>query len=214
MGAPSLAPAGKLIVARRFICAARAMPAALALAASTGCATTRQYLALRQVEFHVDRATDVRLAGILLDHVRSFDDLSIQDGARLGSALLSQRLPLVFELHIIGENPATNRETARLMRFEWTLLLNGTETVSGSLDTVYTFPPGGLTDVVLPIRLDVLRFFRVNGRDAFDLARGLAGAGGRPTEITVRATPTIETPIGAITYPGAITIVRRTVGGP
>ena len=189
------------------------MLAALALGAIPGCATTRQYLALRQVEFRVDRATDVRLAGILLDHVRAFDDLSLQDGARLGAALASQRLPLAFELHIIGENPASNNVTARLMRFDWTLLLNGTETISGSLDTVYTFAPGGLTDVALPIRLDVLRFFRVNGRDAFELAKGLAGAGGRPTEITVRATPTIETPIGAITYPGAITIVRRTVGG-
>lgn len=191
-----------------------AIVVAATLAGIAGCATARQYLALRQVEFHVDRASDVRLAGIALDRVRSFDDLSIQDGARLGAALVSQRLPLVFELHIIGENPPTNRVTARLMRMDWTLLLNGTETISGSLDTVYTFPPGGVTDVVVPIRLDVLRFFRLNGRDAFELARGLAGAGGRPTEITLRATPTIETPIGAITYPGAITIARRSIGGP
>ena len=210
MGAPPVAPAGLLIGPRAW----RSVASCAALAAIAGCATARQYLALRQVDFHVDRAADVRLAGIALDHVRSFDDLSIQDGARLGGALLSQRLPLAFDLHIIGENPATNRVTARLMRMEWTLLLNGTETISGSLDTVYTFPPGALTDVVVPIRLDVLRFFRVNGRDAFELAKGLAGAGGRPTEITLRAVPTIETPIGSITYPGAITIARRTVGGP
>jgi hypothetical protein len=194
--------------------AQRGIVAGAALALLAGCATARQYLALQQVDFRVDRASDVRLANIALDHVRSFDDLSIQDGARLGAALIAQRVPLVFDLHIIGENPATNRVTARLMKLEWTLFLNGTETISGSLDTVYTFPPGGATDVVVPIRLDVLRFFRVNGRDAFELARGLAGAGGRPTEIMLRATPTIETPIGAITYPGAITIVRRTVGGP
>ncbi|MFI5279805.1 MAG: hypothetical protein ACHQU1_04875 [Gemmatimonadales bacterium] len=192
----------------------RGMAACAALATITGCATARQYLALQQVQFRVDRAADVRLANVGLDHVRSFDDLSLQDGARLAAALVSQRLPLVFDLHIIGENPATNRVTARLMRMEWTLLLNGTETISGSLDTVYTFAPGAPTDVVVPVRLDVLRFFRVNGRDAFELAKGLAGAGGRPTEIAVRAVPTIETPIGSITYPNAITIVRRTVGGP
>lgn len=210
MGTSSMAPAVRVI--RKP--ARRAIVSCAALFAVAGCATARQYLALQQVEFRVDRAADVRLANVALDHVRSFDDLSLQDGARLGAALVSQRLPLVFDLHIIGENPATNRVTARLMRMEWTLLLNGTETVSGSLDTVYTFVPGTPTDVVVPIRLDVLRFFRVNGRDAFELAKGLAGAGGRPTEIAVRAVPTVETPIGAITYPGAITIVRRTVGGP
>ena len=41
-----------------------------------------------------------------------------------------------------------------------------------------------------------------------------AGLGSRRTEVALRAVPTIDTPLGPIQYPGAITIVRRAVGGP
>jgi len=178
------------------------------------CATARSYLALRQVEFRVDRAGEVRLAGINVERVHSFDDLSLADGGRLAIAVTRGEMPLSFDLHILGENPAANPVAARLMRMEWTLLLNGTETISGAIDTVYTFAPGQTTDMAVPIRLDLVRFFRSNARDAFELAKGLAGASSRPTEIALRAVPTVDTPLGGIRYPGAITIVRRSVGGP
>jgi hypothetical protein len=92
--------------------------------------------------------------------------------------------------------------------------LNGRETISGTLDTAYTFVPGGTTDLRVPISLDLWQFFQSSASDALDLALGLAGLGSRPTEVSVRAVPTIDTPLGAIQYPTPITIVRRTVGGP
>ena len=100
-----------------------------------------------------------------------------------------------------------------MTRLTWTLDLNGRETVSGTLDTTYSFPPGGETDVRVPIELDLARFFQTGASDALNLALGLLGLGSRPTEVALRAVPTIETPLGAIQYPGTITIVRRTVGG-
>jgi len=178
------------------------------------CATVRGLLALRQVEFEVDRVAGVRLAGVSLDRVRSPSDLSVVDGARVAAAVARRQVPLVFDVHLLGRNPPENHATARLVRMQWTLDLNGRETVSGTLDTAYTFPPGGVTDVRIPISLDLWQFFQVSGTDALNLALGLAGLGGRRTEVALRAVPTIDTPLGAIQYPGSITIVRRTVGGP
>jgi hypothetical protein len=192
----------------------RALGVALAAALLAGCATARGILALRQVEFHIDRASGIRLGGVSLDHVSRYSDLSLGDAARIASYAARGQMPFEFDLHVVGENPLENNVTARLVRLQWTLSLNGSETVSGTLDTVYTFPPGQATDVPVPIHLDLARFFRNNARDLFELALGLTGTGGRPTEIALRATPIIDTAIGAITYPGAITIVRRTVGGP
>ncbi len=192
--------------------AAIALAAGLAL--SAGCATARSYLALRQVHFDVDRAVNIRLAGLSLDQVRSVADIGALDGARLAAAFARGVVPLEFDLLVLGENPETNRATARLVRMEWTLLLNGTETITGVIDTAYTFRPGQTTVMRVPVSFDLVRFFRTSGRDAIELALGLSGQASRPTEITLRALPTIDTPLGSIQYPGPITVVRRTVGGP
>ena len=184
---------------------------ALLLAA---CATMRGLRALRQVDFEVDRVTTVRLAGVSLDRIRSASDLNVLDAARVAAAVVRHQVPLSFDLHLLGRNPAENRTTARLVRLRWILDLNGRETISGTLDSVYTFAPGEVTDVRVPVALDLWQFFQGSAGDALELAAGLAGLGARRTEVALRAVPTIDTPLGAIQYPGAITIVRRTVGGP
>jgi hypothetical protein len=199
-------------VARR---AGRRLVAAATLALGlAACATVRGLLALRQVDFEVDRVAAVRLAGVSLDRIRSPSDVSVLDAGRVAAAVVRGQVPLSFDLHVLGRNPAENRTTARLVRMQWVLDLNGRETVSGALDTVYTFEPGGMTDVRIPVQLDLARFFQTSAADALDLALGLAGIGSRRTEVALRAVPTIDTPLGPIRYPNAITIVRRTVGGP
>ena len=197
----------------RQVLRAAACTATLALTLS-GCATVRQVSALWQVDFAIDRVAGVRLAGVNLDRVRGYNDLGHLDAGRLAAAVARGQVPLEFALHLAALNPPANRVTARMLRMRWTLDLNGRETVSGLIDTTYTFPPGEPQDVAIPVRLDLWRFFDTSARDALDLALGLLGLGGRPTEIVVRAVPVIDTPLGAIRYPSAITIVRRTVGGP
>jgi hypothetical protein len=186
--------------------------ASLALVA-TGCAAARQIAALRQVQFAIDRAQQVDLAGIRLDHVRSAGDVSGMDAARVAAAVLRRNVPLAFTIVVRGENPADNAVTARMLRFSWTLLLNDRETVSGSVDTAYTFAPGQPTDMLIPVRLDLYQFFNTNAREALDVALGILDRSSRPTDIALTAVPVIDTPIGPINYPNRITIVRRTVGG-
>jgi hypothetical protein len=194
-------------------CGRRAAAASLALALAA-CATARGILALRRVDFDVDRVSAVRLAGVSLEHIRSPEDVRVLDAARLAAAVARHQVPLDFDVHVLGRNPAANPATARLVRLQWILDLNGRETVSGVVDSAYVFVPGGVTDVRVPVHLDLWRFFQGSAADALDLALGLAGLGTRRTEVVLRAVPTIDTPLGPITYPGSITIVRRTVGGP
>ena len=178
---------------------------------AAACATARQYLALRQVNFAIDTVNAIRLAGVSLANVRRASDLNAIDYGRIAAAALRREMPLEFDLRLAGENPAENNTTARLTRFAWTLLLNSRETVSGSLDTAYTFAPGVKTMVRLPVRLDLARFFQGSAQDAIDLALGLAGYGTKQTDVELRAQPTIDTPLGPIQYPQPIS-VRKTVG--
>lgn len=185
------------------------LPALLLLG---GCATLQQIAALRNVDFALDRVAQVRLADIDLDRVRSYSDLSVTDVARLTLALSREELPLDFNLFVQGENPPENGTEARLVRFAWTLLLEDRETISGVFEDEVVFAPGEPTTFPVRISLDLLEFFEGSARDLGELALNLAGEGGSPKNVALRAVPTIQTALGPIRYPGEITIVSTEVG--
>lgn len=185
------------------------LPALLLLG---GCATLQQIAALRNVDFSLDRVAQVRLADIDLDRVRSYSDLSVTDVARLTLALSREELPLDFNLFVQGENPPENGTEARLVRFAWTLLLEDRETISGVFEDEVVFAPGEPTTFPVRISLDLLEFFEGSARDLGELALNLAGEGGSPKNVALRAVPTIQTALGPIRYPGEITIVSTEVG--
>ncbi len=177
-----------------------------------GCATFQQIAALRDVDFALQRVVQLRLAGVPLDGVRSYADLSVTDLAQLSLALSRQELPLSFNLVVRGENPPDNRTDARLVRFDWTLLLEDRETISGVFTDEVVFRPGEATTFPLRIELDLLEFFDGSARELSELVLNLSGQGGAPTHVALRANPTIQTALGPIRYPGDITIVSTTVG--
>ena len=119
-------------------------------------------------------------------------------------------MPLSFTLNVGASNPAANSVNARLVQLDWTLLLDNTETISGIFNDERVIPPG--SEVVLPIsmELDLVRFFGRNAQDLVELAAAVAGQGTK--EIALRARPTVTTPLGPITYPSEITILRQDVG--
>jgi hypothetical protein len=170
-------------------------------------------LALRNVEFSIDRVSQPRLAGIAIDSVRSYRDLSALQIAQLGLALTRRDLPFSFTVHLSALNPAENSVTARLVQMDWTALLETREVLTGSIDREYQFTPGVAADVPIAISIDLADFFEKNIQDMFELALAVAGAGGAPKQVSLRATPVIQTSLGPIRYPGPITIVSKTVGG-
>lgn len=177
-----------------------------------GCATLQQIVALRDVEFSIDRISDVRLAGIELGGVDSFADLGLADVGQLTAAMSAGDLPMDFTLHLTAENPADNSVDARLVSLAWTLFLQGRETLSGVLAEDTLLPRGRPTDVPLTITIDLIDFFEGSARDLLELALSLTGQGGSPAEVALEATPTVDTALGPIVYPEPITIVRREIG--
>jgi len=185
---------------------------ALLLLGSSSCATLQQIAALRNVDFSVDHISDARLAGIDLGRMRSFQDLGIVDAGRLALAVSQKRLPMEFQLHLMAENPGGNTTDARLIRMDWTLLLQDRETLGGVFDGDVLLRPGEPTDVPITISLNLVDFFEGSGQDLLELALSLAGQGGAPKDVALRATPVIDTPLGPMRYPRPITIVSKEVG--
>lgn len=176
------------------------------------CQTLRDVANLRNVEFAIDRVAGASLAGVDLSRYERAEDVRSTDLVRLTAALASGSLPLDFTLHLRAENPSENQARARLVGMDWTLFLNERETISGIFDGSILLPPGQSQDVPITMRLNLLDFFDRGAQDLLDLALAVSGQGGRPQQIRLQATPTIETPIGPIRYPEPITIVSRAVG--
>ena len=184
----------------------------LFLLAISACATLQQIAALRNVDFSVDHISDVRLAGIDLGRISSFRDLGVVDAGRLALGVSQSRLPLDFQLHLMAENPAGNTTDARLIRMDWTLLLQDRETLSGVFDGDVLLRPGQPTDVPIFISLNLVDFFEGSAQDLLELALSLAGQGEASMEVALRATPVIDTPLGPMRYPRPITILSREIG--
>jgi hypothetical protein len=188
--------------------------AILLTAALCACATLQQIAALRQVAFSLGAVRDGRLAGIPLDRIASYQDLTAVEIGRLALALARNDVPFSFLVDLRAENPADNRATATMVRLAWSLYLDDKETIHGVLDTSYRLPPGQPVIIPLQMTLNLREFFAGPAESLVNLAAGLAGLRADPTRITLRAVPSIDTPLGPIAYPSPITIVSRTVGGP
>lgn len=174
-----------------------------------GCATLEQIAALRQVRFALDGVDRARLAGVPLDGVASPEQLGATGLARIGVAAARGELPFAFVVNVGAENPAENPVSARVVQLDWTLLIEDRETIRGVFEDDRLIPPGARATLPLAMELDLLAFFQRSVPDLVALALAVAGEGQQ--ELALRVRPTVQTPLGPITYPGTLTL-RHTVG--
>lgn len=185
----------------------RLVALALGLALLPSCAALESVLALSQVDFSLDRVYQVELAGVEVDRIRSYGDLSLDDALRIGSAVSQGTVPLSLTLELSGRNPEDNPE-ARMVALDWTLFLRDRETVRGLLEREVRFAPGESTPFPLTLSLDLLEFFEGSARDLVEVALNLATRDDEPAGVRLEVIPTVETRLGPIRYPGPLVLER------
>jgi len=189
-------------------------PIILAMAATlflSSCATMLPMKDLSKVKFSLDRVSAVQLAGIDLMSVHSVDELNMFQIARATMAVSRESLPLDLTLHLKSENPLANQVAARLLRMDWTLILDGRETVSGTMEKNIQLAAGESQDIPLNLSLNMFEFFNEkNAMDMLELALAFASEDGQlPQGVALKIRPTIDTIFGPITYGKDILIESR-----
>lgn len=175
------------------------------------CQVLREVSQLRNVQFRIDRVDDARLAGIELRTLDTYDDLGALQVARLASMVSNGELPLDFTLHLEARNPSKNGVDARLTQMDWTLLLEDTETISGTTERTFTLPAGEPTDVPVEMSLNLIDFFGDNLKQLIELAAAFGGDQ-PPKTLKLEVQPTVQTPLGSMKYPQPILVARQDVG--
>jgi len=166
--------------------------ALLLLGSIVGCATAKEIIALRQVEFRFDRLSNARVAGITLDRIHSYDDVTPVDLARLAIAVASKDVPLDITVHLVA--------------MDWTYLVDDRDLVSGRLTEPFQFVPGQPRDVPIPVTFNLARAFDGDGAALLNTALALAGQRTSEHKVSLRISPTVDTSVGPIRYPTPITI--------
>jgi hypothetical protein len=166
----------------------------------------RQLKAFAKCEFRLASVEQARLSGMLIQGKSALTELSPLDALKLRGALVGGTLPLSFTLNVEAKNP--NDEVAAMNRFAWTLFVDGRELVSGVLDRRVEIAPNGTVGTV-PLAIDVDLRQALSGQTVdtmLNLAFNVAGAGTRPTRLTLKATPTIIIAGIPMEFPDAITV--------
>lgn len=165
-----------------------------------------QVASLAKCEFRLKSVDQLRLAGVNIQQVNQISDLTFMDAAKITAAATGSNLPLNFTLNVETKNP--NSAIAGLNRLDWILLIDNIEMVSGTNEQNIQIPAnGGTSTIPLTIGINLKEALQGKSADAIaNFGMNLAGAGNKPTRITLKAKPSIMVRGMSIPYPGYITV--------
>ena len=172
---------------------------------------------LQRLQFKLNNVTHFKLADVELSNKSSLSDFNpITDGLALLNAYKTKSLPAMFFLNIDVKNPndgngGTKSTAATLKGLDFHLLIDDRQTMTGELGQPFSIPAGGsATTVPVVIYVDLMQFFKDKSyEDLLNLALALGGKQGSAGRLTLDCQPTVDTPLGAITYPSRVKIIDK-----
>ena len=164
---------------------------------------------LFKCEFRLESVKNFQLAGVNIQNKKSLADLSILDAAKITNAYLSKSFPAAFTLNIQVKNP--NSGVAGISNIVWILFIDNAQITQGNVNKrVQVAPNGGISTIPLEISFDMIKVFSGKTKDAIlNLAFNLAGQGTQPSNIMVKAKPSVYIGNQRVDYPGYLNIKKE-----
>ena len=157
-------------------------------------------------KFRIQSVQNLTLAGVNVQQVKKMSDLNLADTQKLLSAVLKQSFPLNMTLQVEAKNP--NTSSAGMNKLDWILLIDNIEMARGALNQRVVIPGNqGIATIPLQLSTDLKKVLTGRSTDAFiNFGLNLAGAGNKPTRITLRLKPTIIVGQVTLNYPDYISV--------
>jgi len=174
----------------------------------TGCEVTKQAQQVSDLagcDFRILSVENVNMDGVMIQNIKSVNDLNFSDVARIMAGLASPVFPLALQLNLEGHNP--NKREAGLNRLEWILFIDDIQMTSGTLEKPFIIPSNGTSVIPVQIGLDLKQV--LSGKSAnviLNFCMNLNGLGNVPTRFKIKLKPTLIVGAKPRTYPGYITV--------
>lgn len=181
----------------------------------------KQIVNLQKCEFKLDNVVGFKVAGIDISKISSIKDISLLDAAKLVQTFNNKKIPVSFTLNVAANNPndgtsGTTKSVVTLQKMDWSLLIDGMETITGVVNQAIDIPSSSDQKTVIPLEmgLDLYEFFGKKGYEPLiNTALAIGGLGGSASKLTLNAKPTVSTPFGPIEYPNMIQIIEKEFRG-
>lgn len=171
---------------------------------------------LQRLKFKLNNINSFRFLDTDISQKQSLRDFNAGDLLRFGQAVLEKSFPASFTLNVAAVNPndgtgGYTKTTSTLTSFAWSLVIDNTLTINGDIDKPIEIPGTGQQTIIpLTMSLDLYKFFgKGEYQSLVNLALALGGVKGSASRVTLRAKPTVTTPLGPIAYPGMIDIIDK-----
>lgn len=161
---------------------------------------------MAKCEFKLKSIENITLSGVNVQNVKSLNDLSMIDAARLTSSVLSNNFPLQFNLNMDIRNP--NPSPASLNKLDWILNIDDIDLVQGTTQNrIQVAPNGGIATYPLSFNFNLREVLKEKtGQALINFALNLAGAGNQPSRVTLKAKPYMTIGNFQLPYPSYINI--------
>lgn len=179
---------------------------AIAMMTMSSCVQIQQALQMSRCEFRLKDVSNLTLAGVNVQQIKSWSDISVVDALKITQAFKQNSLPVNFRLNTEIRNP--NTATAALNQLDWILMLDQSQIAQGTTSQRVEVPANGGTAIMpLTISTDLKSLFSSEPLTSLaNMVLGMTDATGKPTKLTLKAKPYIAVGSTTIPYPGYINI--------
>jgi hypothetical protein len=171
---------------------------------------------VQRLKFKLGSISNMKVAGVNFGGKTTIKDFNLLDGASLLAAFTSGKLNTSFTLNLLAKNPndgtgGTPNTSAVIKSLAWRLFIDDSELINGNIGNGIEVPGVGQeTTIPIDMAFDLLSFFKGDNYDKLmNLALALGGKNGSAARVKLGVTPTVDTFLGPITYPGEITVVDK-----
>lgn len=170
---------------------------------------------LENLKFKLGDVNNFRLYNVSLTDKKNISDFSVVDAAKFLNLFNQNKMPAEFTLNLLVKNPndgaqGTSKQLATISKLDWRLIIDDVPTINGTINQSISVP-GSSQEVEIPIgiSLDLLEFFNNKSYESlFNLALAIGGVNSSAARLKLDIKPTVSTPIGAMVYPGRITVLN------
>jgi len=165
---------------------------------------------LKNCDFQVERIESINLDGVNIRKIHSISDLGMANAARILSDLSKGSLNSDFAIILSVKNP--NKSAAVIEKFDYLILLDDKEAVSGSSNTKIDIPADKQVEFPLSARANLSQLLSQNSITALlDLANSLSKENTISKRVKIKVKPYISIGKKYLKYPGYVLIKFREV---
>lgn len=180
------------------------MLAIFMLSGAVSCKQLKELKTLTKCEFRLKNIELLSLDNIDVSKIKSVNDLDALTIAKLGSSLLTGKMPLKYRTNIESKNP--NTQNAALNKFELQILFNNVDLVQTIINQRVEINPGQTALIPVEMSSDIGQI--VKAENIRNLLGWLFPGNDSPAVFTIKIKPSIMIGPVSLSYPGFITLSK------